>query len=391
MKTQKYLFYLYIFSINFEFWDPFSNGIDFFITKVTASIFLLSTLVWFSSLYSLKGIKKYILPIVGFFLLLTLMSYLHRNKSYPVYFNMPLFLNILILIVSINLAKRYPMLFLNGLKVFLMSTMLITLMFLFGIQTEYTMAHRITIMDNNQNDLGIKLAITILFVYYLILKYSKKIFISKLLHFLAAILMFYFLVKTGSRSAFLSLLMGVIGFVLFYKQKNSPLRIVSIFLSMILFFIIWQFYLKDTNLANRIMATFLHDDISGRSDRWMASLVVFSKNNFYFGIGETGYAHQISSLLGFYSSPHNVILEVLCDTGLIGLFLFLLFFIRIAVHAFKVNVMNNEILSLILLLPIIVLIFSGQLLGTKIVWIIFGYIVSQRYLPYDKVFNDYPQ
>ena len=41
---QKYTLFIYIFSINFELWDPFNTGIDFFLTKVSALLYIFSTL-----------------------------------------------------------------------------------------------------------------------------------------------------------------------------------------------------------------------------------------------------------------------------------------------------------------------------------------------------------
>jgi len=141
------------------------------------------------------------------------------------------------------------------------------------------------------------------------------------------------------------------------------------------FILIWVFFLKNTLLAERLFSSITQRDLAGREFRWEMAIDIFHGSPI-FGVGETGYGNLVESMFGVYTSPHNVFVEILAYTGIIGLFLFLVFFCRVIGVAFRNFKDNNELLSLILLIPIFGLIISGQILGTKIVWLIFAYIIS---------------
>ena len=97
-------------------------------------------------------------------------------------------------------------------------------------------------------------------------------------------------------------------------------------------------------------------------------------NNLFFGIGQTGYFAKFGD-----GSPHNVLLEILCYSGIIGLSMYLLFLYNILKIAIKSKSIEGNILPLILLIPLLGLILSGQILTLKLGWCIFSYIASRIY------------
>lgn len=374
-KLQKYLLYLYFFSIHFELWDPFNIGIDFLITKVTVMLYLTATLLNYKSFYSIKEIKKYIYPIFGFFFLLTIMNIKNRTLGYGTFFDIPLFLNLLILLTAINHEKREPQILLKSLFVFSSGTILLTIMYFLNIGTSYALEGRISILGANANELGIRLSISMLILFSIIYENKFKFGKSRYLFYVFVPLMFMFLVKTGSRVAFISLFLGIITLILLYKSHINIKKIFSVLSLIIILFAIWEFYLKNSFLAERLSSSINKGDLSQRDVLWIAA-ISFIPQNFIFGQGETGYAHSITMLFGSYASPHNVIIEILCYTGIVGLIFFTIFLKRTLSCGIRSYKEDKEVLPIILFIPILGMIFSGQIFGDKIAWIILAYMIG---------------
>jgi O-antigen ligase len=377
-SLQKYSLYLYCFSLNFEKWDPFNTGVDFLFTKITIVIILLLSLANLKKLYSIKKIKRYTSSIFLFFMLLTFMSYNNRTLIIPEFFNLPFFLNLLVFIIVINMGRNDPQTLLRCLYFFSISSLIMTLLYFGGMESESVIENRVTVFGNNQNEMGLNLAISILIFLSFIFEDNLKSRKFKYLLYIAIPLMLIFLVRTGSRVAFICLFTGVITFFLLKQSKIKGTKIFIVFLLIFVLFFIWDLYLKNSYLAERLFLASNEGDLSGRDIIWAASFEIILKNPF-MGLGETGYANQIEPILNYFSSPHNVIIEVLCYTGIIGLTFFLFFLFSIINCAIRVYKIKQEILPLLLLIPIIGMILSAQILGTKIAWVIFAFIISRFY------------
>lgn len=374
-SLQKYALYLYCFSINFEQWDPFNTGVDFLFTKITIVLYLLSSITDVKKLYSLKNIKIYIYPIVVFFVVLTYMSYSNRTALYPDFFNVPFFLNLLVLIIAINQSRKESQILLQCLFVFSISSLVMTMMHFSGMESVSELENRVTIFGKNQNDLGLNLAISMLIFVSIIYENKMQLLRKKYLIIFSFPLLLIFLFRTGSRVAFISLLIGIIVFFLLKKTKIKGMKLIVLFVLTFLMFFIWELYLKNTYIAERLFTSIEQGDLSGRELLWASSFEIITKN-LLFGIGETGYAITIEPILEYFSSPHNVIIEVLCYTGFFGLAIFMIFLIRIINCGIRSYIIKKDILPLLLLFPISGMILSGQILGTKIAWVVFAYIIS---------------
>jgi O-antigen ligase len=87
----------------------------------------------------------------------------------------------------------------------------------------------------------------------------------------------------------------------------------------------------------------------------------------------------MTNITGAFYSPHNVILEVLSYTGITGLFFYVLFLYRIFKISLKKYKKDGSLLQLLLLIPILGLLLSGQLLAVKIGYVIFAFCVSRKF------------
>jgi O-antigen ligase len=304
------------------------------------------------------------------------MSFNNKTKLNTDFFDLVFFLNLLVLIIATNLEKRDPQMLLKCLLVFSISSIIMTLLYFGGMESITELDNRVTIFGNNQNELGLNLAISMLIFISITFESRLKLFKKNYLLYLAFSLMLVFLVRTGSRVAFICLFLGLIVFFLLKKTKIKGMKLFIVLLLFFGLFFVWDLYLKNTFLADRILSTTRDGDLSGRDLIWAASIEIILKNPL-LGLGQTGYANAIEPLLDYFSSPHNVIIEVLCYTGVIGLTFFLLFLISIINSAIKSFKVNNEVLPILLLIPIMGMIFSGQILGNKIAWVIFAYIISR--------------
>jgi len=196
--------------------------------------------------------------------------------------------------------------------------------------------------------------------------------------------MLLLMAQTGSRVAFLSFgLMFIVGLLL-YQTKRKYIKGFILILGLLIGLVTWQYLSKTSILYQRLQMTEHKHDIGGRDRIWDV-VVPFMEKNLIFGKGESGYTEYITNLTGAFESPHNVILEVLCYTGIIGLFLYLLFLYRIFWISFKKWRLYGALMPILLLIPIAGLLFSAQILTVKVCYIIFANSISSIFVIRKKI------
>lgn len=101
---------------------------------------------------------------------------------------------------------------------------------------------------------------------------------------------------------------------------------------------LYRFYV----MYNRIMGNAGGDFSTGRLDRWKTALQIFSDHPF-LGVGWGGYTHYLSGSYtanidnNMYGSVHNCLLQLLCETGIIGTSLILAPYLLILIKTYKHN------------------------------------------------------
>jgi len=369
-NLQKSAVYVFFFSLNFESMNLFNLNIDYLASKISASMLLAFFLINLKVATSSKYFYKYIKPLIYYFVLLTVMGIINISNSSDAFFYFSFFLNILIFNILINFSINNPNILLKGLFILGISTFIISLLYFMGIGITIPLEGRPTVFEINQNYLGLSICISI-FVFYSII-FENKFQYGKIRYFLLLLLPFLFIsmISSGSRIAFLSFILGIIMF-LFFKNNISPLKRSLIISGLIIVAILfWQFYIKTTFLVERLSNTVNYADSANRDLIWL-QLFDTIINNPIWGVGRTGLINEFGE-----GSPHNVIIEVLCYTGIVGLIIFSVFIIRIIRNVYRRYKYNGETLPIILSIPIFGFILTGQILEQKVIWVVLAYMTG---------------
>ncbi len=377
-SPQKYAVYLLFFSLNFETMNLFNLGIDFLATKISISILLFTSILKYRTFFSLKHFHLYLIPLLIYFVFLTIVSYVNQVPGFNKFFNIPLFLNILIFIILINYSRIKSEIILEGLFVFAISTVLLSTLYFSGIGVNNPVNGRNTIFGNNPNDIGIKLCLSILIFSAVI--FENKLELGKGRYFLLIFFPFLikFLIDTNSRVAFIAFVLGIfIMFRIYYKFTGGSRKLNLLISGGVFSVLVLLILLINMDILVRLYNVFAKGDLSKRDWIWSNIWKIIS-NNFFFGIGKTGYDNQSVLVFGRITNPHNSILEVLCYTGIIGLMIFLIFFWRILKGAYVKYKYQNNVLPVILAIPIMGVFLSAQIFEPKIIWVLFAFMAAQK-------------
>ncbi len=149
--THKYLLFFFFFSVNFEMMNLFSLDIDYLATKISISFLLGISLINFSKYYSFKIQWRVLLPLYAYFIVLTVINFLHINGDYNTFFDFPFFLNILIIVILCNSAKVDGNILLKAMFFFTVSSFIMAMLYFLNISVSSQYEGRYTIFGMNEN------------------------------------------------------------------------------------------------------------------------------------------------------------------------------------------------------------------------------------------------
>ena len=137
-------------------------------------------------------------------------------------------------------------------------------------------------------------------------------------------------------------------------------------------------------LESRVLATNESSvsNLGGRVSLWkgFAELI---EGGLIIGYGYSGYLDLSEDFFGFVESPHNVILEVMMYSGVLGLFAYLAFIGLILYNAVRVARDHEDFLAVVLFCSVFLGFSLGfQSLSEKICWLLLAYINSS-YVSYN--------
>lgn len=374
-KLQNIALYLFFFSINFEVWDPFNTGGFFSISKLTGIIYFITVLPDIKQFMNTKYIKPVLNPVWIFFVLLTVISFININHISSSFFDFSIFQNIVLLWLLINHERKVPGVLTRGLFGFSLGSIALSLLYNFGIGIEYSLDGRVSIFGDNENSIGMRMSISIIILLITIVQNPYQLKRIRFLLILALPLMLKLMAESGSRVAFISFVMMFVFGTLLYKSKKMWYKLIVFVLGSVLFVYMIQYLLSNEVILRRLLQTTEEGNLAGRDVIWQKILPLIVDNPL-FGVGKTGYAAYSKQVFNQLSSPHNVIIEILSYTGIVGLFSYLMFAFRSFKLSWKAYKIKKNILSLLLFIPVSGFILSGQILVNKIGWVIFAYAIA---------------
>lgn len=188
-------------------------------------------------------------------------------------------------------------------------------------------ADRVTVLGGGPIILGRNMGLMIFAAFYLQSRVNIRWVNVKPGLMFIAVMGAIVLLLTGSRGALLSTVAA--GAVYFVLERTSWSKKVVIAFAV---FVASLMFLSNTGVGQDVQAmfkkriielTFEEKYASGREDLWYEALEM-TKENPLFGAGLSGFeAEGITKKDSVLKYPHNIFLEVLCETGIVGFLLFL--------------------------------------------------------------------
>lgn len=373
-KLHDYTLFLFVFSIPFEYWDPFGLVGIMSTSRLAGYIYLAASMIFLLKMFSLKGIAKYVSPLLILITWFTIMSILNNTQSSEKgVFNFTFFQNIIFLVLIINHIKYDPRLINKTLLIFSYSIFLLSIIELFGTGVEI-IEGRLTIFGDNPNGIGAKasLAIVILINSGLKLDKTKKL---RIIYLASSIPILSMLASTGSRGAFITLIVGLFIILMFQKYRTVK-KVFFVAIGSVLFYFVVQYVLENETMNER-MASFVETrEIGARESIWQDGIKIF-RENILFGVGETGLSAKMQAIYGSPRSVHNHFLYTLASGGILGLLLLIYFLGILSRSVINIYRIKGEPIYLSLFIIIVLTMFkAGGSFDDKSYFLIFGLVAS---------------
>lgn len=376
------------------------GGIEFNI-GVTVGLSVLSMVVYFLTMYTQwrdfsKLSKKYgkviFVPLL-YLVLLFIINELHPVPYNTRSFNTTLFECVLLFFLYLLHARWDTKAMDYCLWGFAIGCIALSVLALFGIGIEFdTDTMRLLIFGVNPNTTGIMLSIGSVIILNDFIIYNKlKLKLYRFFFLLAYIPIIIVLVLTGSRTAFLIFVATIMIIIIMHPYKSKLRRILFISSSVLIMAVAgYLFLFSDNVMAERILKSTEEGDMSNRDVFWKDVFPYITESPIW-GYGETGYVevsrmifHDVWELHGYAygMTPHNVFLELLLFTGVIGLFIWLVFWKKLFVCSWKIYKTRNDLVPLLLFLPVLACLLSSQFITVFWAYMLYAYILS-KYINYN--------
>ena len=382
-KIQKIALYLFFFSINFEMMQLFPQNETFSLSKLAAILYFLTVIPQYNFYLRTDNIKRFLVPAFLFFIFETVMNLFNINETASAFFDSTLLLNILFFWLIINHERKEHLVVEKAMLSFALGAVALTLFFLAGIGVDYE-GGRVSMFGDDQNYIGFRMVVAIFILVFAALQNRLKMGWSRLLLLIPIPFMLNLIFATGSRGAFLSFVTTFVIAIILYKTKDLWKKLVAVFIGLVVLLFIGLALLESPTMKSRLEDSAETGNTAGRTEIWQNVIQIIKKNPI-FGIGKTGYEYETTMIYGEYTSPHNVILEILCYTGIIGLIIYFTFLYQIGMSSYFIYKQRSLLLPILLLFPVLGMILSIQILTKKFGWIIFAYIVSTLAIKHNSV------
>lgn len=373
---------------------PFNNvafsfaGRNWSLGLIASAVYILTMLPDINKISRIVSYGKYIFNLLWFAILLTLLNFIHAN-----YYGTPIipttmfmcsvlfYIMLLHNLLDIGVARRC----MYGMA---LGSVMMAICLLCGIGVEFDDDSRLQMFGENSNSLGVYTCVgaIILFNDFIIrdrLNIKKFRFVLLLAYIPIVILLF----ATGSRVAFISFVLSFVVGVAFFKPRATRRKLIVVLLSMCIAFVLYLISQKaDFVIFERLLSTAQEGNISGR-EHILKTLWPYAIKHLLWGVGQTGYVQISQEALGgvlvtvgtiYGISPHNVLVEILLYTGIWGLILYVSFWYKTIGCAKWIFKESMNIQPIVLFIPILGCVLSGQILYAKWAFVIYAYILAEK-------------
>jgi O-antigen ligase len=362
-------------SLNFEVGDPFNTGGVFTVSKLIGWIYVFTLVPQFKSFMAVAGVARFLAPLWLWFGLLTAMNVWYGQAgSFAILDYLAILQNILLFGFLVMHGRKERGVLEQGMLWFAVGAAAQAGMFRAGFGVE-ELGGRISMFGDGANGIGLRMGAGMTILALAVAQDPLKLGKLRYLLLLPLPFMLQLLVATGSRVALLSFGLALITGTALFKTKRMVWKISLLALGATVAFMVGLSVIASETLSSRLIASYYERDLAGRDVIW-ADLLPLVTSHPFLGSGQTGFAQFTAMIFGGFISPHNVFLEVLCYTGVVGLSLYLWFLWRVFQSGWKSYRTEGWLLPLLLWSPIVGCLVSGQVLAWKFVWCILAYNVA---------------
>ena len=327
----------------------FVAGQDLGISRLIGFILIAAGLIYnLTNNYS-YNVKNIILIAILFFYTL-FSSIFSLTSSYVTFISFSQFLIVVILlsqIRNVNLEKLSKLLTLSAIIT------LIIIAFELKSNLISMQVQRLSTGENvNENRFAMMLEQLTAIIYAAFFVFSK----NKIIRFIVVpiiLLAFFMLILSGSRSATIGIMGAIIVSQLYHVKTNPKKYILPLFFLVILGYL---FILTVHKMNIPVIDRFSVESVkeSGGTHRlevWQTLVPITLKNEPLFGFGfGGGNSIALAYKNGLMYAPHNFFFEMLIQVGIVGMFIFLYYFVFIARELLKATQNPIVFFPIILLL-----------------------------------------
>jgi O-antigen ligase len=195
----------------------------------------------------------------------------------------------------------------------------------------------------------------------------------RLLAWLSCGILLSAIVRTGSRGALIALLLALMALTLGRASLSTKAKTAVIGLA-VTGFTVWTAY-QIPAVRERFERTYYEGDMSGRQDRLAASWEMFLEKPI-IGWGPVEHVYEHGSRINKKGDPHNLILWLLNETGVLGTIPFLIGFWLCLRSAWMARGGPQRGLPFAQLLYVFIVSMVAGILYYKWFWVIFAYALA---------------
>lgn len=371
---------LFVFSLPFEYWDPFGIASFFSVTKMAGFVYAGLAFFTIKDSFDLPIFKhvRILLLLWVLLVLLSMFNYIGTNTASVL--NFTLFQNIIFYWLIASDLKKGNIQIKTLMLCFVLSIVLMNILLTLGIglgQEYEEEVSRLTFFGNNPNTVGVLVSLTIVFAFYFILNPHKTFGKKGLFLVLALPAFINLLLLSASRGALITTGFSVV--LMLLMNKTTPFkRIMQVGLLVIAASYFMQ-KLVESELIYKRMTQFIEEgNTAGRGEIW-ENVLDISYNRPVLGYGTTGFENEMKKIYGGNKDAHNLFLYILATTGVVGLSLFLYFLyfhLKKSVH----NLRHGDVLKMVLFIfYFTTVVKAGGAINNKLMWFLLAVIISTNF------------